>query len=561
MKKIFSILIVSVIALAFSSCSDYLEKFPLDGPSDATFLQTEDELNIAINGVYNNLWFHSTQDLSASGQFEYVLDNGTDIGWDRNGKVFTLVGNGSQSSTEVAFAVIWSHFYTGIARCNFILENISRVTDASQESINIAEGQVRFLRTYWYYQLITLWGDVPLITQTYGVEENKVSRTDQGEIVNFLLSELDIVAQKLPESWSGADKGRATKGAALALKSRIALYAGKYEIAASSAKQVIDLGIYELYPDYNALFQYNGESCSEVIFEIMFQYGIQDHRMAYSISSRNAQGTSTKVPTQSMVDSYECIDGLTIDESPLYDPAHPFENRDPRLRQAIAVPGDIFLGYQFETHKDSTRCWNYNVTPPTRITNQDATNAYATFTGYCWRKMIDPIDFPTNRNNSSLNFIIIRYAEVLLNYAEAKIELNQIDQDCLNAINAVRGRESVQMPPIALGKSQLEMRKIIRRERKIELAMEGLRLMDIRRWKIAEKVMPGPLYGRPQKPYNYADQGIPVFDENGNPDYSSYADKLRVVEVRSFNPARDYLWPIPQKDMDVNDQLIQNPGY
>ncbi|MCE5180073.1 MAG: RagB/SusD family nutrient uptake outer membrane protein [Porphyromonadaceae bacterium] len=557
MKKIVSIISVSVIILAFSSCNDYLEKFPLDGPADVSFLQTEDELIMAINGVYNNLWYF----MSASGQWEYNLDCTTDISWDRNGGFFTSIGNGSHSSADALIATVWNHLYTGIARCNYILENIERVEDASQQVIDQTDGQSRFLRAYWYSQLVTGWGDVPLITTTLGLEENKQPRTSKSEILDFLLSELDVAAQKLPESWGNADRGRATKGAALALRSRIALLAERYDVAASSAKQIMEMSQYQLYPNYEELFMYKGESCSEVIFEIMYQYGLTDHRLAYSFASRNAQGTSTKVPTQSLVDSYECIDGLTIDKSPLYDPAHPFENRDPRLKQAIVVPGDVFLGYQFETHKDSTKCWNYNVTPPIRITNQDATNAYATFTGYCWRKMVDPIDFPTNRNNSSLNFIIIRYAEVLLNYAEAKIELNQIDQDCLNAINAVRGRESVQMPPIALGKSQIEMRKIIRRERKIELAMEGLRLHDIRRWKIAEKVMPGPLYGRPQKPYNYADQGIPVFDENGNPDYSSYADKLRVVEVRSFNPARDYLWPIPQKDMDVNDQLIQNPGY
>src|SRR5690606_31524543 len=148
---------------------------------------------------------------------------------------------------------------------------------------------------------------------------------------------------------------------------------------------------------------------------IMFQYGVYDHRMPISVGSRSAQGNSTKVPTQSMVDSYECIDGLPIDESPLYDPANPFENRDPRLKQSIAVPGDIFLGFQFETHRDSIECWNYNLPPPARVPNQDAVNAFASFSGYCWRKMADINDFPVNRNNSSLNFPVIRYGEVLLN--------------------------------------------------------------------------------------------------------------------------------------------------
>jgi len=119
------------------------------------------------------------------------------------------------------------------------------------------------------------------------------------------------------------------------------------------------------------------------------------------------------------------------------------------------------------------------------------------------------------------------------------------------------------MPAIASGKNQAEMREIIRRERKVELAMEGLRLQDIRRWGIAEAVMDGPLYGRPNEDFGYSDLGIPVFDDNGNPNYGlvDYTDKLRIVEVRSFNPDRDYLWPIPQADIDTNDQLDQNSNY
>jgi hypothetical protein len=152
-------------------------------------------------------------------------------------------------------------------------------------------------------------------------------------------------------------------------------------------------------------------------------------------------------------------------------------------------------------------------------------------------------------------------AEVLLNYAEAKIELNQIDASCLEAINRIRQRPTVNMPPIAPGKTQAEMRTIVRRERKIELAMEGLRFQDIRRWKLAEKVMPGPLYGRPQKPYNYADQGVPSIDADGVVHYDGYADKLSVIEQRSFDPQKSYLLPIPQRELDVNKELVQNPGY
>ncbi|MEG3655837.1 RagB/SusD family nutrient uptake outer membrane protein [Arenibacter palladensis] len=552
-------LISTIFIVLLSACEDdFLEKTPLDGPADVNFLQNEEELSLAINGVYENLWFH---DISATGQWEYILDTTTDTSWDRNGSIFTNIGNGSHSSTDNDFATIWGHLYTGIARCNYILENLDRVSDVSQNVLDQSEGQVRFLRAYWYSQLTSLWGDVPLVTSIQGLENNNTPKSSKSEVIEFILSDLEIAAQKLPETWSDRDTGRATRNAAIALQSRVALIANDYEKVISAASQIINSSQYELYPDYRGLFQYEGESNSEVIFEVMFQYAVHDHRMPVSVGSRNSRANSTKVPTQAMVDSYECTDGLTIDESPLYDPAKPFENRDPRLKQSIATPGDIFLGYQFETHRDSVECWNFNVTPPERIPNQDALNAFASFSGYCWKKMADSQDYPDFRNNSSLNFILIRYSEILLNYAEAKIELNQIDQSCLDAINSIRGRESVQMPAIVTGLSQAEMRKIIRRERKIELAMEGLRLQDIRRWGIADKALSGELYGRPNKPYSYGDQGVPVFDEDGFPNYSAYSDKLRVIEVRSFNASRDYLWPIPQSEIDINANLEQNPGY
>src|SRR5690606_30208385 len=160
----------------------------------------------------------------------------------------------------------------------------------------------------------------------------------------------------------------------------------------------------------------------------------------------------------------------------------PFENRDPRLHYTCAVPGSIFHGYQFETHRDSLKCWNYNVNPPARVPNQDATNPYASFSGYCWRKYAN-MENPDYLTRSETGIIVLRYAEVLLNYAEAKIESNDIDQSVYDAINLVRSR--VDMPEVSAGKSQAELRSIVRIERKSEFAFEGLRLYDIRRWKIA----------------------------------------------------------------------------
>jgi hypothetical protein len=558
MKKNIYLLAIVLGTMLLNSCKDTLVKLPLDKPANVTFLQTQVELNLAVNGMYNNLWLTS---VGTSGQWEMVLDNATDIGWDRNETLFTFAGKGSHNSSTLLLATVWDHFYTGIGRANYILENMNKVTDASPVVLERADAQARFLRAYWYSQLVTLWGDVPLVVKTQGLDDNQVAKSPKKEIIDLLIADLNIAIQKLPVSWPVAEKGRATKGAALALKSRIALIDSRFDIAAAAAKQIIDEKVYTLYPDYTALFNYTGESNAEVIFEINFQNGLTIHRQPLSVFSRNGQGNSTKIPTQSLVDSYECRDGLTIDKSPLYDPKQPFLNRDPRLRQTIAVPGDRFLGYQFETHKDSLMCWNYNVTPARRVANQDATNPYASFSGYCWRKTADERDLGAFRSASSLNCIVMRYGEVLLNYAEAKIELNQIDQSCLDAINLVRGRKTVEMPPITAGKTQAQMREIIRRERKIELALEGLRLQDIRRWKIAEKVMPGPLYGRPQKPFSFKDQLVPTIDMNGVINYSSYASKLSIIEQREFNPARDYVWPIPLSELDANKKLVQNPNY
>jgi len=229
------------------------------------------------------------------------------------------------------------------------------------------------------------------------------------------------------------------------------------------------------------------------------------------------------------------------------------------ITKKSALPGSVFFNYQFETHRDSLKCWNYNTVPATRVDNQDAINAFATFTGYCWRKYVD-LEDRVDRTNSEINVIQIRYAEVLLIYAEAKNELGQLDQSAYDAINLVRNRQSVNMPSITAGKSVAEFRSLVHKERLYELAMEGFRLTDLRRWKIAEKAMVGNFYGRVQRGLVAA---APQIDENGLADYSAVPNRadLRVIEVRTFNKTRDYLWPIPNIEIVTNPKLIQNPGY
>lgn len=547
-NKIFFVILLATLM----SCEDYLEKYPLDAPSSATFPKSKEELIIAVNGAYNALYY--TLNFGYT-QAELFYNDATDLSFNRGGAhgVGSVVMGNSTPQTEI-YSSAWNHYYSAIQRTNFIIENIERARRQIDATIcDQAEAEAKFLRAWNYMYLTELYGDVPLITTSLTLDEAQTPRTSKSQIVSILLEDLDFAASKLPSVYSASDKGRATKGAALALKARIALYNKKYDEAAMAAQEVMGLG-YELHPNYGELFQPVGNNSEETIFQLSYSLSVHSNLNAVILNSRKGSGWSYSVPTQWLVDSYLCTDGKSIDQSPLYDPSNPFENRDPRLKQSLIVPQTWFAGYLFETHPDSiTTIYN-----GIRINNLEVTNPYATYTGYLWRKNSDETQFTSPYNGSTMPLKLLRYAEVLLTYAEAKIELNQIDQSVLDAINKIRRR--VQMPDVENGLSQDAMRKILRNERKIELAGEGWRLFDIHRWKIAEHVLIGNLPGRKKKEYWY-NPGVPAINEYGHPVYANQDQVFKVIEVRSFNPSRDYLWPIPQKEIDVNKKLEQNPVY
>lgn len=557
--NIYFLILAAILVTVSPSCQkDYLDKNPLSGPSDETFFVNQDELLIAVNGLYK---YAAYSPLDAM-PLNLTVDDGTDIGWDRNNSALQSLGKGNHDSNNTYAKDIWTEAYRVIAKCNFVLDNIEKVKDKTTPAIfSRSKAEARFLRAYTYQYLADYFGDVPLITTMLKLEDAQIAKTPKAEIIDYVMKELTECAPDLSLTHTGGDIGRASRGAALAMKARTALNNSRWTDAAEAAKAVIDLKIYSLHNNFGALFNYAGENSNEIIWA--FQYlrasKTKTHSTPNNLLSRNGQGFSNKVPSQSIVDAYPCIDGLNIDESPMFDPKTPYRNRDPRLAFTIALPGSVFYNYQFETHRDSLKCWNYNTTPATRIDNQEAINPFATFTGYCWRKYVDLADKP-DRTNSEMNVIQIRYAEILLIYAEAKNELNQLDQSAYNAINLVRTRPSVNMPAITPGKTQLEFRSLVRKERLYELAMEGFRLSDLRRWKIAEKAMTGNFYGRVQRGLLTA---APQIDENGLADYTAVPNRaeLRVIEVRRFNKDRDYLWPIPNIETVTNTRLIQNPNY
>lgn len=548
------------ILIVCASCSDeFLDRNPLDAPSSTTFFADETQLDLALTACYAPLihklgnyynepvWFYE----------EGISDNA----YLRGSIPLREIAAGTVAAGNSHVLEYWKNCYKGIARANDLLNNMDKAKNVSTSSFNRIKGEALFLRSYYYYKLASVFGDIPLTTKVPETPDQAyTAKTQVNEIVKFIYKDLDSAFNNLPQN--AKEKGRVGKGAAYALKARVALFFKDYQVAADAAKTVMDGNYYTLSQDFSNLFTYQGSTNKEIIFSLQYLKGTFEHGLTSMLSPRvYANGFSVIVPSQSFVDAFECTDGLTIDKSPLYDPAHPFANRDPRLGYTCVLPGSRIGDFRYETQRlpspndTAKQTWNFALNK--YVPNNDVTNPFSSFTGYCYRKYLNSEDFGALLN-SSVHYILMRYAEVLLIYAEAKIELNQIDNSVLSAINSLRTRTSVNMPVVTVT-DQNELRKIVRRERRVEFGMEGLRYWDLLRWRIAEKALSGPIYGRVE---NYATQGKPVFDEDGIPDYSAYSSLMRKPETRVFDKNKNYLWPIPTSEL-TNNKLIteNNPGY
>ncbi|WP_165793138.1 RagB/SusD family nutrient uptake outer membrane protein [Sphingobacterium haloxyli] len=545
--------------ILFTSCNrEFLDRFPLDSPSSSTFFSNETELTLAVNSAYRSLLWLSSHEVP----YIMWLDGSTDMTWTRGDYVDMLSLQSGNVTTETSvFYDTWNFYYNSIMRCNNILQHMHRAQEnVSPEFYNQTEAQAKFLRAWNYSFLISLYGDVPLVTTMLELDDAYAGRAVKSDVLTLIFDDLDFAAAHLPVRWDEADNGRATRGAALTLKARIALYEEEYEIASRAAKEVMDLGEYSLYADYENLFKRAGSGSSEAILSLPFVLNFQTSQIPRYLGTRTAPGYAILVPTQTMVDTYHCIDGLRIDQSTLYEPTNPYKNRDPRLEQSILRPGEWYNNFKFETHPDSTTTLQNVGGTLNRVNNLEVTNQYATFTGYHWKKYFDETELPTQVTRSELDFMLMRYAEVLLTYAEAKIELGDIDQTVIDAINEVRGRPSVQMPLAQANASQQELRKLVRYERTVELALEGFRFFDIRRWRIAEDVLPGNMLGRRTKAH-WFDEVIPTFNAVGKPAYNNERQIFQILSTNTFDPGKHYLWPVPQRELDLNPTLGQNPGW
>lgn len=576
---------VIICSLLFVGCE--VDRLPLNGPTTDTFPASEKEAESGLFAAYKGL----TLLTASSMQIVHVMDNSTDIGYIRPGNNYTPLITSSITTTNTWANKPWTYYYKTIARCHLVLDNLPNLkAEMSVDRYNQIDAELRVIRAYCYSQLIELYGDVPLVQHSLTLENSKVPRTPKADIQQWIVDELEAVEDSLPASQSAYGTIRVGSVAAYMLKARVLLYSERYAEAATAANKAMTLaaGVFDL-TDFNAskqycnktyaegepncsnIFGYDGyKSSKEWIWTISYSQLISEntHNQGYYMGSRLAKGCAYTGPTQNFIDSFQCLDGKFITESELYDASKPFTNRDLRLDMYCVRPGSRLFGIQFEPNSSFKKVSNYwpvlngESETPSSVTNTDATNSARSYSGYLWRKHTDIKDYETNSSKgvSDLNVGIFRYAELLLIYAEAKIEANDIDESVYTALERTRSRAG--LPLLSRGMSQEQLRTVLRYERKVELCNDGMRWYDLRRWKIAPQVMNGVLYlNRSAK--TWKKDALTSIDVNANPVYAatatSYFNTQSVVFDTENN--KDYYWPIPQSERDANPDLTQNGGY
>ncbi len=539
MKKILSL---SLFGILLYSCSeDFLNRDPLDFASPETYLKTDNQAQILLNGVYNKIDFGNTGDVYQM-VYPFILDVMSDNAFNRSpweGATDFARGQVSADNSRVGWK--WEENYQGIARANAFLDAITKNTELVSDNIPRYNAEAKFLRAYYYNDLITWFGDVPLILTIGDLENAQPLRTAKADVLSQILKDLDEAIPDLPLKYTESkDNGRVTKGAALALKSRVLLYNSRWQEAAAAAKACMDLGVYSLFPDYNGLFLEKNEaavSASEAILEVFYTPTINP-----SFFNMPLMGWwPSYLPTLQLVDSYYMANGLPItDPNSGYDPENPYMDRDPRFAASIYYPGAPIKMAFWGITSDTARFEHLGILGGS---------------GFKPKKWINEGLVDIN-NTEGTNKLFIRYAEVLLTYAEAQNEASGPDASVYAAIDQLRNRVGMTTLTDAMpGLTKDQMRAIIRNERRIELAFEGLRFPDIQRWRIGEEVMVDALGLDPVYLKTYSYPG----DHNGITDDWYYV--TRVIDFRSFNPARDYLWPIPRREVNSNKNMVQNPGY
>jgi starch-binding outer membrane protein, SusD/RagB family len=504
-KYIFSALLATLVLGSTSSCDDsYLDKNPLHAISGASFWKTQTDVEMALAGVYRRL------QSNVFGHRRTQLDGYSDNSYDRHQQIgFQNPSVGIINPSNVPTA-LYNDPYAGIAACNYFLENVGSVTVMPEATRDLYVAEVRFLRALFYFELVQFFGDVVLYkVAPKTAEEAKVAKSPKAEVLTFVIEDLDYAISKLPAT---AYAGHAVKASAQMLKARVRLYEQNWADAVALTSAIIGTNTFSIYQGgyANLFLQTTQQSNAEIIFSTKY------------LAPNNPQGGEGMLveigwyggnqPYQNLVDEYEMANGKMITEAGSgYNAADPYAKRDPRLKMTVAVPTDPYI------NPDGSK---FVTTDPV-------------LTGFTQKKYMDTSKLPWDRSKipvTDMNIVHMRYAEVLLAYAEAKNELSGPDATIYDALNKIRSRTGVNLPPVDQTKynSKETLRDFIRHERRIELAMEGHRYFDLKRWGIA-----AAKFAAVKNP-----AGVSL----------AFAEKNNVL-------------PFPQAEIDRNKSLVQNTGY
>ncbi|HLO37755.1 MAG TPA: RagB/SusD family nutrient uptake outer membrane protein [Lacibacter sp.] len=545
--------IAGMVSLLAACKKDFLDVVPTDRLSEEALLADSTLFESFVTNRYLGVRLQDKEDIPGFGRgFTWAMwaSLSDEAIYNNDDNTWGIV-RGLLAPENLGIAgTVWGRSYRSIRECNFALGNVAKVT-MSAEHKNRLIAELKFIRAYRYFDLITNYGGVILLgDKVYKLDDDFsdasiYTRSTIKQSIDYALAELTAAASGLPAFNSSNWKlGRATNGAALALKARLALYAasplygaGSWADAAAAAKAVIDLNRYSIYTGgYRKLFLTPDNN--EIIFERLYTKGASHFPLEIACAPNGYGGWGGNTPLHNLVDDYETKDGKPIeDPTSGYSLQNPYANRDQRFYETILFNGAPYRGRNVETFlpggkdsKDGNENWNTSKT------------------GYLLLKFLND-EYPINNPWEVAGFqpwIYMRYAEVLLNYAEAQNEAVGPDASVYSAINQIRQRPGINMPPLPAGLSQAQMRDRIRNERRVELAFEEHRFYDVRRWKIAMQTENEPAYG------------IDV-QKLGNGTFV-YSTKVALTG-RKFEDKHHWL-PIPRAEIQAsNGKISQNNGY
>ncbi len=538
---------------------DFLERAPSD------FIDEQEVFSNIENAeaFLNNAYVHLPDLLNKGGTGgDFNIGSGTGEGvsmWNDYTKMSIDFNSGNWNPSSFPLDYRWPNYYSAIRRINIFLDNYDRIPEEAGNQTNLSRkrrmlGEAYGLRAFYYFQLMKMWGGVPIIDRPLDSNNESdylLERNTVDEVVEFIKKDLDQAIELLVPRISGAEYGRFTGLAARALLGRILLYYAsplfnpqndlgrweKAEVANEEARRLSESNGHTLSLQSN-----NGTKAYEKIFvelnnaEVIWSRTSDSYWWDYWAESLGSGGWYGEAPIQEMVDSYEMKNGhlpvvgynadgtQQVNLTSGYDPKNPFLNRDPRFYQTILYHGASWKGRKINISPGGA---DYYIDRP-RV-------------NYFWRKgMLEARNLVTGTGLSTRRFVLFRLAESYLNYAEARNErLSNPDESVYEAVNAIRRRSD--MPNLPAGLSKEQMRSRIIQERKVEFVLEGLRFWDVRRWRIAQVVDSGPV------------RKVSV-DSEGNYTYPIWS-------VRVFNPNKHYFFPIPQLEIDKNQLLKQNAGW